>query len=98
MGKHLKSILVVLGIFLLVIFIVDRLVLQPNPSKTLAYSTFYDRVSENQVKDVKVTGREITGTEVNGDKFADRTIRPTSLGDSPTLRLGKKAVRIKWIP
>ncbi len=79
MGKHLKSILVVLGIFLLVIFIVDRLVLQPNPSKTLAYSVFYDRVADNQVKDVKVTGREITGTEINGDKFA------TTAPDDPTL-------------
>jgi cell division protease FtsH len=79
MGKHLRSILVVLGIFLLVIFIVDRLVLQPNPSKTLAYSVFYDRVTENQVKDVKVTGKEITGTEVSGDKFA------TTAPDDPTL-------------
>jgi cell division protease FtsH len=79
MGKHLKSILVVLGIFLLVIFIVDKLVLQPNPSKTLAYSAFYDRVSENQVRDVKVTGREISGTEVSGDKFV------TTAPDDPTL-------------
>jgi cell division protease FtsH len=84
MGKHLKSILVVLGIFLLVIFIVDRLVLQPNPSKTLAYSTFYDRVSENQVKDVKVAGRDITGTEVGGDKFT--TTAPEDPTLIPTLR------------
>jgi cell division protease FtsH len=84
MGKHLKSILVVLGIFLLVIFIVDRLVLQPNPSKTLAYSTFYDRVTENQVKDVKVAGRDITGTEVGGDKFT--TTAPEDPTLIPTLR------------
>jgi cell division protease FtsH len=84
MGKHLRSILVVLGIFLLVIFIVDRLVLQPNPSKTLAYSVFYDRVTENQVKDVKVTGKEITGTEVSGDKFA--TTAPDDPSLIPTLR------------
>jgi cell division protease FtsH len=55
------------------------LVLQPNPSKTLAYSAFYDRVSENQVRDVKVTGREISGTEVSGDKFV------TTAPDDPTL-------------
>ena len=69
MGKHLKSIIVVLGIFLLVIVIVDRLILPQNPSKTLAYSAFYDRVVENQVKDVKLSGTEISGTESNGDKF-----------------------------
>ena len=69
MGKHLKSILVVLGIFLLVIVIVDKLLLPQTPSKTLAYSAFYDRVVENQIKDVKLTGRDIAGTERNGDKF-----------------------------
>ena len=70
MGKHLKSILVVLGIFLLVIFIVDKLVLQPTTSKQLAYSTFYDQVQENQIKEVKITGHEINGSQRNGDKFA----------------------------
>ncbi len=86
MGKHLKSILVVLGIFLLVIVIVDKLVLQPNPSKQLAYSAFYDRVVENQIKDVKLSGTEITGTENNGDKFT--TTAPTGQDPSliPTLR------------
>ncbi len=84
MGKHLKSILVVLCIFLLVIFIVDKLVLQPTTSKSLAYSDFYDRVTANQIKDVKLTGRDITGTERNGDKFTttapsieDATLIPT---------------------
>jgi cell division protease FtsH len=86
MGKHLKSILVVLGIFLLVIFIVDKLVLQPTTSKQLAYSVFYDRVVDNQVKDVKLSNRDISGTEVSGDKFT--TTAPT-IEDStliPTLR------------
>src|SRR5271157_3823775 len=86
MGKHLKSILVVLGIFLLVIVIVDRLIIQPNPSKQLAYSVFYDRVAANQIKDVKLTGSEISGTEVNGDKFT--TTAPSTPDSSliPTLR------------
>ena len=86
MGKHLKSIIVVLGIFLLVIIIVDRLVLQPNPSKQLAYSAFYDRVVENQIKDVKLSGSEISGTESNGDKFT--TTAPSTPDSSliPTLR------------
>jgi cell division protease FtsH len=86
MGKHLKSILVVLGIFLLVIVIVDKLILPQNPSKQLAYSAFYDRVVENQIKDVKLSGTEISGTENNGDKFT--TTAPTGQDPSliPTLR------------
>jgi cell division protease FtsH len=86
MGKHLKSILVVLGIFLLVIFIVDKLVIQPAPTKALAYSVFYDKVVENQVKDVKLAGTEISGTDVNSEKFittAPSAPDPTLI---PTLR------------
>ena len=86
MGKHLKSILVVLGIFLLVIVIVDKLLIPQTPAKQLAYSAFYDRVVENQIKDVKLTGSEISGTEASGDKFT--TTAPTGLDPQliPTLR------------
>jgi tyrosyl-tRNA synthetase len=34
---------------------------------------------------------------INGEKFSDRTIDVSKLGDSPILRLGKRAVRIEWI-
>jgi cell division protease FtsH len=86
MGKHLKSILVVLGIFLLVIFIVDKLMLPANPTKQLAYSVFYDRIVANDIKDVKLTGSEISGTEAGGDKFT--TTAPAVADPSliPTLR------------
>ena len=33
---------------------------------------------------------------INGDKFTGRLLSREALGDTPTLRLGKKAVRIKW--
>jgi tyrosyl-tRNA synthetase len=33
---------------------------------------------------------------VNGEKFAEKVIKLEILGDSPTLRLGKKSVRLEW--
>ena len=33
---------------------------------------------------------------LNGEKFSARTISRESLGNAPTLRLGKKSVRIHW--
>ncbi len=33
---------------------------------------------------------------VNGEKFNERTIARDALGDAPVLRLGKRAVRVKW--
>ena len=82
MGKHLKSILVVLVIFLLVIFIVDKLVIQPAPTKQLAYSVFYDKVVENQVKDVKLARNRDLGHRMStSEKFV--TTAPS--GQDPTL-------------
>jgi len=34
---------------------------------------------------------------VNGEKFAGRQLTLRELGENPALRLGKKAVRVKWI-
>ncbi|MGH9597675.1 MAG: tyrosine--tRNA ligase, partial [Edaphobacter sp.] len=34
---------------------------------------------------------------VNGEKFGERSIKRAMLGDSPTLRLGKKSVRVEWV-
>jgi tyrosyl-tRNA synthetase len=34
---------------------------------------------------------------VNGEKFGERAIKKAVLGDSPTLRLGKKSVRVEWV-
>ncbi len=61
MGKHLKSILVVLGIFILVIFIVDKLLLSPPSTQTLSYTSFFSKVQDHQVKKVTISGREIAG-------------------------------------
>jgi len=35
---------------------------------------------------------------INGEKITDRTINSNYIGDTPTLRLGKRSVRIHWTP
>jgi tyrosyl-tRNA synthetase len=34
---------------------------------------------------------------VNAEKFNEKVIKVETLGDSPTLRLGKKSVRVEWV-
>jgi tyrosyl-tRNA synthetase len=34
---------------------------------------------------------------VNGEKFSEKLIGGTMLGNSPILRLGKKSVRVEWV-
>ena len=84
MGKHLKSILVVLGIFILVIFIVDKLVLSPTNNQPLSYSSFYDKVQAHQIKKVTISNHEISGDTTDGQKFT--TTSPDDRDLVPTLR------------
>jgi tyrosyl-tRNA synthetase len=35
---------------------------------------------------------------INAEKFTGRTLSHAALGEQPTLRLGKKAVKIRWTP
>ncbi len=84
MGKHLKTILVLLGIFVLVIFIVDKLVLSPTPNTQLAYSQFYTDVTSHKVKKVTIAGHDISGELNDGSKFT--TTAPDDRDLLPSLR------------
>jgi tyrosyl-tRNA synthetase len=35
---------------------------------------------------------------INGEKFSGKTLDRELLGDAPALRLGKKSVRVQWLP
>ncbi len=61
MGKHVRSILLVLFIFIVVIFVVDRMVLNQAPSTKLSYSQFVDAVNENNVAKVVISGHDVAG-------------------------------------
>src|ERR1700684_558548 len=93
MGKHLKSILVVLGIFILVIFIVEKLVLSPTVTTQLPYSSFYTDVQQHKVKKVTVNGHDVTGELTDGTKFTTTT--PDDRDLVPALR--KNEVEIKSV-
>ena len=89
MGKHLKSILVVLGIFILVIVIVDKLVLSPPSTTALTYSQFYDKVDRHQVKKVTISGRDITGELNDQAQTKFTTTMPDDRDLLPALRAAK---------
>ncbi|GAC1543790.1 MAG: ATP-dependent zinc metalloprotease FtsH [Vulcanimicrobiaceae bacterium] len=56
MGKHVRSIVIVVLIFIAVIFIVDKLVLNQPAATKLTYSQFYQQVDAGNVKKVTVSG------------------------------------------
>src|ERR1700676_5099979 len=86
MGKHLKSILVVLGIFVLVIFIVDKLLWNPPASQSLTYSQFWTKVQAHQVKQVTINGREIAGQLNDQGQTHFTTTTPDDKDLLPALR------------
>ncbi len=61
MGKHVRSIVIVLAIFIAVIFIVDKLVLNQTPATKLTYSQFLDAVQDNNVSKVMISGHDVAG-------------------------------------
>ncbi|MBV8749876.1 MAG: ATP-dependent metallopeptidase FtsH/Yme1/Tma family protein, partial [Candidatus Eremiobacteraeota bacterium] len=83
MGKHLKSILVVLGIFVLVIFIVGKLV-SPTSTTQMAYSKFYSDVQQHKVVRVQIAGHDVSGELADQSKFT--TVVPDDQTLYPTLR------------
>ncbi len=61
MGKHVRSIFIVVLIFVIVIFIVDKLVLNAPAASKLTYSQFYQQVDAGNVKKVTISGHDVAG-------------------------------------
>ena len=84
MGKHARAILLILGIFVFVIFVVER-VLQPTQTTRISYSQFYSYVEQDKVSKVTLSGHEATGEyRDTGAKFQVTT--PSESDYLPELR------------
>jgi cell division protease FtsH len=92
MGKHLKSILVLLGIVVLAMFILEKLVWSPTTSQPLSYSQFYSDVQQHRVKKVLISGKDITGELIDQSKFS--TTAPDDRDLYPTLRANKVDISV----
>ncbi len=87
MGKHIKSIAIVIVIFVLVIVVVDRLLQSQQSATKITYSDFYRAVEQNQVAEVTISGHDVIGKfrkGDSGDRFTttipdDRDLVPTML-------------------
>ena len=87
MGKHLRSIVIVVLIFIAVIFIVDKLVLQQAPAMKLSYTDLYHQVDDGNVKDVTISGsHDVTGELKHAiNAGGDTRFTSTILDDSALL-------------
>jgi len=61
LGKHVRSIVIVLAIFIAVIFVVDKLVLNQAPASKLSYSQFLDALQSDNISKVVVAGHDVSG-------------------------------------
>ncbi|MDB5027184.1 MAG: hypothetical protein JWO66_873 [Candidatus Eremiobacteraeota bacterium] len=80
LGRMLRPILIVLGIFILVVFIVDKLVVQP-PDKTSALPSVIAHLERRDVRHVTIPARTITvelndGKRLSAEVPADRDLWP----------------------
>jgi cell division protease FtsH len=61
LGKHVRSILIVVFVFIAIIFIVDKLVLNQTSTTKLTYTELYNQVDAGNVKDVTIAQHDVTG-------------------------------------
>jgi len=97
LGKHVRSIFIVVAIFVLVIFAVDHLINSPQSPAKLDYTQFYQQVEGNNVDKVTIAnGHDVTGELKHPLPGASDTRFSTTTLDDPTLtpELRKHGVEI----
>ncbi|MBD5657328.1 MAG: ATP-dependent zinc metalloprotease FtsH [Candidatus Eremiobacteraeota bacterium] len=82
MGKHVRSIVIVVLIFIAVIFIVDKLVLNQTPAAKLSYSDFLKNVNENNIAKAVISGHDVVGDLRKGNPASGDTKFTTTVGDT----------------
>ena len=84
MGKHARAILLILGIFVFVIFVVER-VLTPTQTTRISYSQFYASIQQDKISKVTLSGHDVSGEyRDTGGKFQVTT--PNEADYLPELR------------
>ncbi|GAC1476295.1 MAG: ATP-dependent zinc metalloprotease FtsH [Vulcanimicrobiaceae bacterium] len=87
MGKHVRSIVIVVLIFIAVIFIVDKLVLNQTPTTKLSYSQFYAQIDAGNIEKVTISGAHDVSGELKKalPGSADTRFTTTVVDDSALL-------------
>jgi cell division protease FtsH len=68
-SKHLRSIVLIVVAVILVIFIVERFVAQPEATSHLDYGAFYQKLEAGQVASFHAVGLQATGDLTSGVKY-----------------------------
>ncbi|MEO6913051.1 MAG: ATP-dependent zinc metalloprotease FtsH [Candidatus Baltobacteraceae bacterium] len=69
MGKHLRSIVLIVLAVIAVMVIVEKYVLPKDVSTKLAYSDFYKRLEAGNVQTFTAVGKDVNGELTNKDKY-----------------------------
>ena len=91
-----KNTLLWLAIIGIVVVIFSNLDSGRADADTMNYSAFVTAVSQGEIKDVKISGEEITGTKVNGSQF--ETVRPEITDNELMPLLRENNVEVQGIP
>jgi cell division protease FtsH len=94
-GKYIKPVAIVAVIFILLIVVVDRLIINQQTARKLTYTEFYQSISRDQVDEVTISGHDVIGKFKKGDANDRFT---TTAPDDPTLipELRKHGVNVTY--
>ncbi len=68
-SKHLRSVLLIIAVFVLVFVVVSHLVATQDTNVHLDYGAFYQRLEHGQVQSFHAVGTQASGTLANGTKY-----------------------------
>lgn len=88
-----KSTLLWLIIIGIVVAVFSNLDSSKTDADTMNYSAFVTAVSQGEIKDVKISSEEITGTKVNGSEF--ETVRPEIVDNELMSLLREHSVEVQ---
>ena len=99
MLKHVRPVLIVVLVFVALIFVIDKFVFQPPPTRKLSYTEFYTQINTNNVAKVVVSGHDVTGElkrPIDGGDGKFTTTVPDADRDLyPALRAHRVSVSIE---
>ncbi len=98
MSKNIRAILLIFAAFIVVVFIVQRVVLPPAEVVSLDYNTFHQKLDANQVQTFDAIGNDVNGTLTNGTHYTTSLPNRDSAFVDQVMRHVKGSVKFETAP
>jgi cell division protease FtsH len=98
LSKNIRAILFILAAFVVVVFLVQRIVLPPAEVVSLDYNQFHQKLVANQVQTFDAVGNDVSGTLTNNTRYTTSLPNRDSSFVDQVMRHVKGSVKFESAP